>query len=158
MSKFNFWTKIWLLTQCVRSLYEYLLMGISCFLIEPLGKEFEKVEKVEKNWKWFLRPFSRRSILWWHVNFDGLKKSWSCKALVLSDNNIWLLGVDRAEVSSLKIWWNGSRRGNREFKGFHHLPSLLPSTLGPKYLWNQLEIYIFHHIKGQLTSKLVSSL
>ena len=43
-----------------------------------------------------------------------------------SDNNIWLLttlllGVDRAEVSSLKIWWNGSRRGNREFKGFHHL-------------------------------------
>ena len=50
-----------------------------------------------------------------------------------------LLGVDRAEVSSLKIWWNGSRRGNREFKGFHHLPSLLPSTMRPKYLWNRLK-------------------
>ena len=64
-----------------------------------------------------------------------------------------LLGVDRAEVSSLKIWWNGSRRGNREFKGFHHLPSLLPSTLGPKSFTDLILIHIYHHAKGQLFSK-----
>ena len=55
-----------------------------------------------------------------------------------------LLGVDRAEVSSLKIWWNGSRRGNREFKGFHHLPSLLPSTMRPKSLWNRQSKMWYH--------------
>ena len=89
-------------------------------------------------WKWFFWGlFSGGGILWWHVNFDGLKQSCVSRAtaaaakLGLSDNNIWLLGVDRAEVSSLKIWWNGSRRGNREFKGFHHLRLLSGSPTKP---------------------------
>ena len=38
--------------------------------------------------------------------------------------------MDRAEVSSLKIWWNGSRRGNREFRGF--LPYALPKCVSLK--------------------------
>ena len=102
---------------------------------EALGNEKQQKSRKENMWKWFFWGlFSSGGILWWHVNFDGLKKSCVSRAtaaaakLGLSDNNIWLLGVDRAEVSSLKIWWNGSRRGNREFKGFHHLP--LPPFAG----------------------------
>ena len=105
---------------------------------EALGNEKQQKSRKENMWKWFFWGlFSSGGILWWHVNFDGLKKSCVSRAtaaaakLGLSDNNIWLLGVDRAEVSSLKIWWNGSRRGNREFKGFHHLRLLSGSPTKP---------------------------
>ena len=55
-----------------------------------------------------------------HLNPFAMHSKKCCLVSLItkkSDNNIWL-GVDRAEVSSLKKWWNGSRRGNREFSGF----------------------------------------
>ena len=126
----------------------------NCFQSSDLKPGFSKIRAHNLNyWRWWDQIQARKLKIFDFSNYKvfGWFYIGPLYNVHLLSPTVWLLttvllGVDRAEVSSLKIWWNGSRRGNREFKGFHHLPS----TMRPKYLWNQLEMYIFHHVKGQL--------